>query len=391
MKHVEALSFKERYMRVGDGAGGWRILPAECRFLHDKTADTLMPFGVAQMDNSEVLFLGSAETAATAEKPRLFEPVTSISGDGGDTWSELARIPEVPSGRPMMLTDLGRGNLCFQIAGGATSSCLRMFSHDYGRTWDDRLELTAPEGEAWGVEGNPLVDYDDAGHAMRIAEIGYKSYSAKVWPGAFEGYIRWSADDGRTWGNEVKPASWMVEKEWQGERYPRGVSEGSLTRAQNGWLVAGLRLDMPPRFYAGGAAYVDFDDSLEGLAISISRDDGRTWSAMNELFEAGRHHPHLMTLPNGDILMTYIVRDDVRNGRLASYHRGCEALLSHDNGITWDTRQRYVLDEFAFFDGKKWCNGETGHLYSTRLADGRILTIYGNYLSKGACLIRWKP
>jgi len=392
-KHVEALGFKEHSIRVGDGAGGWQLLPAECQFLHDRQADMLMPFGVAQMDNGEVLFLGSAETAATAEKPRLFEPVTAINTDGGSTWSAFTRIPDVPAGRPMMLTDLGGGSLCFQIAGGAASSCLRLFSHDYGRTWDDRLTLAAPEGEAWNVEGSPLVDYDAAGRAVRIAEIGYKAYSGKVWPGgAFEGYIRWSDDGGRTWDREVKPESWMVEKEWQDERYRRGVSEGSVTRAQNGWLVAGLRIDMPPRFYNNGASVeTDFDDSLEGLTISTSRDDGQTWSAMTELFEAGRHHPHLMTLPNGDILMTYIVRDDVRDGRLASYRRGCEALISRDHGLTWDTNQRYILDEFEFFDGKKWCNGETGHLYSTLLPDGRILTAYGNYLSKGACLIRWQP
>ena len=180
--------------------------------------------------------------------------------------------------------------------------------------------------------------------------------------------------------------------EWKGKRYLRGVSEGSLTRAQNGWLVAALRVDMPPSFYADGAkAHVDFDDSLEGLAVSISRDDGKSWSELKMLFEAGRHHPHLMTLPGGDILMTYIVRVDVRDGRLASYRRGCEALVSRGNGGTWNMSGRYILDEFEFFDGKKWFNGETGHLCSTLLSDGRVLTVYGKYIAGGACLIRWRP
>jgi len=136
---------------------------------------------------------------------------------------------------------------------------------------------------------------------------------------------------------------------------------------------------------------VDFDDSLEGLGISTSSDDGKTWSPINLLFEAGRHHPHLLLLPNGDIVMTYIVRVDVREGRLASYRRGCEALISHDNGQTWDTERRYILDEFEFFDGVKWFNGETGHLGSTALPDGRILTAYGRYQAKATCLIRWRP
>jgi hypothetical protein len=89
--------------------------------------------------------------------------------------------------------------------------------------------------------------------------------------------------------------------------------------------------------------------------------------------------------------MTLIVRDDVRNRELASYRRGCEAILSRDHGRTWDLEHKYVLDDFEFYDGKKWYNGETGHLYSTLLDDGRILTCYGKYLSKGASLIRWQP
>lgn len=60
-------------------------------------------------------------------------------------------------------------------------------------------------------------------------------------------------------------------------------------------------------------------DSLEGTGVSVSRDDGRTWSPVQALFEAGRHHAHLLTMPNGDIVMTMTVRADVRDRRLASY------------------------------------------------------------------------
>ena len=47
-------------------------------------------------------------------------------------------------------------------------------------------------------------------------------------------------------------------------------------------------------------------------------------------------------------------------GRLASYRRGCDAVISHDNGRSWDVDRMYVL------------------------------TAYGNYKNAGA-LIRWKP
>ncbi|MBM3475425.1 MAG: exo-alpha-sialidase [Armatimonadetes bacterium] len=390
-KHVEALGMKEHPILVGDGKGGWKAKPGELQFLHQPGTTHLMPFGLVQMDNGEVLFLASAEAAASGSTPRSFIPVTAISSDAGDTWSALTPVPDCPQGRPMMLTDLGKGELCFQIAGGATSSVLRLYSHDYGRTWPERVPLQAAEGQAWNVEGNALVDRDAEGKAIRIAEIGYKSYSSGVWPAAFEGWLRWSGDGGRTWTDETKPAAWYITMEWQGKEYLRGVSEGSLTRARNGDLVAALRVDMPPRYYVGGQSGADFDDSLEGLGISISEDDGKTWSPINLIYEAGRHHAHLLTLPNGDIVMTYIVRVDVRDGKLASYRRGCEALISHDNGRTWRPDRRYILDEFEYYDGDKWFHGETGHLASTCLTDGRILTVYGHYRAGGSCLIRWRP
>lgn len=55
----------------------------------------------------------------------------------------------------------------------------------------------------------------------------------------------------------------------------------------------------------------------------------------------------------------------------------------HDNGLTWDVLQRYVFDEYEFYDGKWWFNGECGHLYSTLPDDGSILTAHGNHWMKG--------
>lgn len=177
----------------------------------------------------------------------------------------------------------------------------------------------------------------------------------------------------------------MVERDGAGSM-AMGVSEGSLVRAANGWLVAALRTDISAQYLA----YKN-EDSLEGTAVSISKDDSRTWSPLRFLYHAGRHHAHLLRLASGALLMSLIVRDDIQDGKLTSYRRGCEALLSRDNGQTWDLAHKYVLDEFEFLDGTNWYNGETGHLSSVLLHDGRILTAYGKYVSKGANLIRWKP
>ena len=76
---------------------------------------------------------------------------------------------------------------------------------------------------------------------------------------------------------------------------------------------------------------------------------------------------------------------------MASYRRGCDAVVSHDNGRTWHTDRMYILDEFsAVGTAEQWYKCRCGHLYSIALEDGSILTTYGNYSSGGA-LILWKP
>jgi hypothetical protein len=339
-----------------------------------------MPFGIQYLDNGELFLL------ASAEKPGHITPVVAFSRDYGATWSNWAEVREAGTaadanhGRPMMLTYLGRGQLIFH-----TDPKVGFTSNDYCRTWEKiAVTFQTPE-DALIVEGNAQVDRSSQGMAKRIAAVGYKAGASN------RGFIQWSSDGGKTWGDEVRPEKWVVEFQHNGRTIVRGVSEGSIVRARNGDLVAALRTEMSPRFYLDGAqSGTDYDDSLEGLGVSTSHDNGRTWSPIYVLYEAGRHHPHLMALPNGHLLMTYIVRVDVRGGRLESYRRGCEALFSRDHGRTWNMDRRYILDEFEFFDGVKWFNGETGHLGSTSLPDGRLLTVYGRYQTGAACLIRWR-
>ena len=56
----------------------------------------------------------------------------------------------------------------------------------------------------------------------------------------------------------------------------------------------------------------------------------------------------------------------------------------------WDVEHLVVLDDFPFCNGEHWISTECGHLSSTLMPDGSILTGYGNYLA-GGVLIRWQP
>lgn len=386
------LGWKEHPIRVGDGQGGWTYMPGEFRFLHQEgltqegmpLTGYVFPFGLARMAGGELVLLGSWKEDAVEK------PVITFSQDDGDTWTGWRVIEEVPpaaSGadkRPMLMTWLGGRRLSF------IAEDTRYFSEDGGRTWPESVAVPpAPGGKLWYGEGNPLVEFDTDGSPVRIAELGWYWAGNGNWPaGTTAEYIRWSTDGGRTWGEALRPDAWYGSMRYDGQDYAFSMNEGSLARANNGWLVAALRGHLHPRYWVDTK---EFDDGLEGMGVSISKDDGKTWSEPKTLFEAGRHHPTLHTLPNGDLVMSYIVRNDMADGRLASYRRGCEAMVSTDNGVTWNPQRRYILDEFESEDGMKWWNGWVGHVASVPLPDGRIITAYGRYLSRGVALIRWKP
>lgn len=387
-----AAGWKPHPIRVGDGKGGWTYMPGEFQFLQQTGLTQegmplngyVFPFGLARMADGEIALIASWK-ASEVEKP-----VITFSQDEGESWCPWQVIEEVPApekaadNRPVGLAWLGGKELCF------IAHKTRYFSKDGGRTWPETAPVPpVPSGGMWYAEGNPLVEFDEDGNFVRMGELGWNWGSGPAWPkGALDQYIRWSTEGGRTWGDALKPEAWHYTVEHQGESYPQGMNEGSLARAENGWLVAALRSHLHPRYWVGTD---EFDDGLEGMGVSISKDDGTAWSEPEILFESGRHHPSLHRLPNGHLVMSYVVRNDMAGGKRASCRRGCEAMVSTDNGVTWDRSRRYILDEFEFEDGMKWWNGWTGHVASITLADGRVITAYGRYLSRGAALIRWKP
>ena len=372
---AESLGWKPHFIRQGDGEGGWLLKPAQCQILRYRERGLTLGFGLAQMDNGEIVLLGicAPKTSLWYGGDHGRQTLIAFSSDRGNTWSELEPIPGI-TGRPMMLAYLGGGNLTFE-------SDRRYFSSDYGRTWLESVPVQpAPNGGPFYTEGNPLVDRDEQGMATRIAEIGYNSEAT---------FVRWSDDGGRTWTDESSH-----EQYWAGQGESRlqqpdnkgWGSEGALVRASNGWLVAALRTGLPYRISWGGGAE---SDQHRSTSICISRDDGQTWSDPQRIVD-GRMHANLQKIPNGDLVMTVVVRHNIADGKLVSYRRGYEAIVSHDNGLTWDVDRKYILDEWEFYDSLQPAIGQCGHLGSTVLDDGSILTVQNNYLTMGITLVRWR-
>tara|TARA_B100000809_G_scaffold240001_1_gene261968 strand:- start:117 stop:1118 length:1002 start_codon:yes stop_codon:yes gene_type:complete len=331
------------------------------------------------MDNGEVICAAYAEPLVAGQSAQT---LIAVSGDCGDTWSEYHVLPGIHM-RPMMLAYLGDGVVTFE-SGDTSKRPTRLFSHDYGRTWDERVEVPlAPNGLSLGFEGHPLVERDEQGNAIHLVQTGQTvEGAAPDWK--IHEYIRWSEDGGRSWPRVDAPQAWRSTETHDGKTYDLCCGEGSLVRAANGWLVVALRTWVPVQYHD----HPHFEDQLEGTAVSISQDDGDSWSPLRTVFEGGRHHHSLLRMPGGELVMTVIRRVDFRDGKLVSYRRGCDAVISRDHGETWDIEHMIVLDDFLFCDGENWNRGACGHSCSTLLPDGSILSGYCSTFA-GGVLIRW--
>ncbi len=292
------------------------------------------------------------------------------SDDRGATWTDPYPARVDADGKPSIsmgvsLTWLGNGKAFFYA--GASN---RWFTQDYGRTWGDPVPVARmPDGKTWHTWDPTLVDRDPkTGKIIQLAETGYDWFKpADSDSGGHrwrhqQGYIRFSTDEGKTWGEGIKVPQWT------------GVSEVALFRAANGDLFGACRTDIPRRMK--GVTL----DHFEGLGISFSKDDGRTWSTVEKLFDYGRHHPSMMLMPNQDIVMTYVVREGYVDDKNGFPQFGVEAMVSHDHGRTWDLDHKYILHTWSGnrkrTDPDYWKPG--GQSTSSQLLpDGTIITAFG--------------
>jgi len=307
-----------------------------------------------------------------------------FSTDRGATWSEPRYVQSDAQDKPGNLSAMATG--LTYLGGGKTMLHMgdrHWFSADCGRTWGNALIVPpASNGRPW-IEWDPLlVDRDPAtGKVTRLMSC----CSDNLQPdGHFQGYVRFSNNEGRAWSGEIKVPEWYA------------VNEVAFARARNGDIVAACRTDNPERFKKE-------IDHYGGLGVSVSRDDGRTWSKLSMLYEWGRHHPSLLQMPNGHLVMTYVVRKGYVDTKDGLPQFGIEAVISRDNGQTWDLDHRYLLH--CWPGNRKvrerwWPSSQATS--SVLLPDGWILTAFGTgYRSqvgpggtsapRDVGLVQWRP
>ena len=337
-----------------------------------------MPYLIFMPERNRLLL------AASVDKPTI-KAIQVFSDDFGLTWTKPTWMHTDATGSPDLgaatqLTYLEHGRL---ICGTETRYWL---STDYGQTWNDHAPVSV------GSDGQNMYQWDpmlvdraaDTGKVIRLVETRYKGNGTFDTSEYYsQGCVRFSTDEGQTWSREIEVPQW------------KGVNEIVLCRAKNGDLVAACRTDNPRQFLG------QENDQYSGLATCVSTDNGHTWSCLTHVYHWGRHHAHLVLLPNGDIVMTYVVRNGYAPDKTGHSRFGIEAVVSKDHGKSWDLDHKYILASNASpmqGDRENW--GSPQSTSTVLLPDGSLLTVFGTGVRNvptqtlwkmDVVLVKWRP
>jgi hypothetical protein len=341
--------WKSHQVRQLQGTAPETLIPAKLQIVtEDWNRVVAVPYLVFMPERQRLLMLVACDYPHRA--------MVTHSDDRGTTWTTPRYLHVDAAGQPDLgmcvgLTYLGGGTL------SANEGPKRWWSRDYGETWTAADNPPASNGRTW-TEWDPLLVSRNRDNPEVAQLMSFCSDNLQP-DGHFQGYIRFSSDRGATWVDELKVP--------QMQR----VNEVAFVRAANGDIVAACRTDNPDE-------YRDQIDHYGGLGVSISKDNGRTWSALNMLYPWGRHHPSMVRLPTGDVVMTYVVRKGYPDSEDGFPRFGIEAVVSRDHGQSWDLDRRYVLD--AWVGNRKGPNAWWASCQATStvlLPDGFLLTAFG--------------
>ncbi len=350
-------------------AGGWK--PHQVRQRNGTAGDTPIPAEFQIVTESWNRVVAVPYLAYMPEKDRLLmlvncdyphHPEVLFSEDHGASWSPPKPVVVAADGKAVAglgtsLSYLGEGNVLLYTN-------VRWLSRDYGQTWTESVPLgPLSDGKPWYTWDPPLVEPDaKTGRIARLLETGYTWFKPpEVKTAHQQAFLRFSTDGGKSWSQALKVPQWEA------------VSEVALLRAANGHLIAACRTDTPARMQP------EIIDHTEGLGISTSTDDGQTWSAVRKLYDWGRHHPSLILLGHGTIVMTYVVRKGyvIRPDGFPQF--GVEAVVSRDQGQTWDLDHKYILHHWVghIKEGPTAWYPSSQASSTVLLPDGSILTAFG--------------
>lgn len=258
------------------------------------------------------------------------------SRDGGRSWSAPKVIFDVPDADDGIDASgvLSDGTILFGAVSytwegerystnGWKASAYVLASKDDGATWSQPVRVDAAPF-AWAYPFGSIIKLED-GTLVMAGYGGDLPYRAD---GPQTAFLVRSRDGGRSWGEAAVIA--------------RDFNETSLILLRGGALMAVMRA------------------RTGHLATSVSTDQGMHWNAPVTVTHEREHPGDLLRLQSGAILLTFGQRNKPF---------GVQAMISLDEGKSWDRRHRAVLA----WDGD---HGDLGYPVTVQRSDGRLATIY---------------
>ncbi len=313
---------------------------------------------VCRLGNDEVLAVFQAWDADSD-----WRILSSRSGDGGRHWSEPRVLVDGPDSEGNLALGVLRdgtvllGYETFQILRDKEGPPARylayqvMRSSDHGRSWSSPVKIPDDPESLALASYSSILQLPDGTVLMPLyayVEGEEGEASRKSSPRHFS-YVYRSRDGGRSWGDRSLIAA--------------GFNETNLVRLKSGKLLAAMREEQKPPGRS---------------ALAESSDGGRHWSRPRYVTGASQHPAGLLQMPDGTIVLSHGVRHPPY---------GAQALLSRDEGQTWDRTRKLMLGYHS------WGGG--GYPCTIRLDSGHLLTLYyGNSRQGGQSFpfveaVRW--
>jgi len=334
---------------------------------------------IAQLASGDLLVVGFAKRL-----DRGFEEyfISFRSTDGGLTWGPRTAIKGI-HGREPFVTVLADGTLLMSAhilpqdvnnqvtSGKGGSSFWYSFiyrSTDEGRTWSTLI--LGPEN--WPTQAKVASDRK----AVQLPDGTVLMGVSTGIDGGPQAFMWRSKDSGKSWDKSI-------ECDAQGWRDTDGFFSNSDTfRLPSGNLLHVNRVDgrhhpLKGRPFPGG------NDNTDRSILWESADEGKTWRKLRDMGEYGEMYPQFLQLADGRILYNFTVRG-------LTYPLGIQAIVSYDQGRTWDFDTDRIIVASRTPKGKA---SGGGYGNTIQLAGGMLVTSYsyrGEDNKTHLEVVRWK-
>jgi hypothetical protein len=352
---------------------------------------------IAQLKNGELLivafcFGGKPSNELSPGQPYLERAVFWRSRDGGKSWGPREERPDL-HGREFALTCLSDGTLlmpCHFLANDAANRAgythSKLFrSTDHGHTWSEsRIGPEGfPEKAQTSTDWNAVEVPDPERPGKLLVQFGVGMQSGrKLAPSHV--FLWRSRDSGATWDKSLNPDTdgWIDVDGF--------FSQSTTYRSRSGVLWHPVRVDATgPHWKLAERPGVEnrLGDNDDRTMLWKSVDNGRTWRRHADGGRFGTYgemYPRFLRLRDRRLLLTFTVRSNSTDG----YPLGLRALVSPDDGESWD----FEHDRIAIADRNTGPSGG-GFGNTIQLRDGTLVSVYsyrGEDRATHVEAVRWK-